>query len=70
MQYHYIVFSDSDVQTLKHLMNGIVEFKTDDLKNYLRVEGVCDVRTRGWIEYTHTTKNISLKGSFAVDHIR
>jgi KaiC/GvpD/RAD55 family RecA-like ATPase len=66
----YGMFSDSEVQTLKHLMNGIIEFKTDDLKNFLRVEGVCDVRTRGWIEYTHTSKTISLKGSFAVDHIR
>jgi KaiC/GvpD/RAD55 family RecA-like ATPase len=66
----YGMFSDSEVQTLKHLMNGILEFKVDDLKSYLRVEGICDVRTRGWVEYTHTTKNLSLKGSFAVDHIR
>jgi KaiC/GvpD/RAD55 family RecA-like ATPase len=66
----YGMFSDSEVQTLKHLMNGILEFKVDDLKSYLRVEGICDVRTRGWIEYTHTTKTLSLKGSFAVDHIR
>ncbi len=66
----YGMFSDAEVQTLKHLMNGILEFKVDDLKSYLRVEGICDVRTRGWIEYTHTTKNLSLKGSFAVDHIR
>jgi KaiC/GvpD/RAD55 family RecA-like ATPase len=66
----YGMFSDSEVQTLKHLMNGILEFKVDDLKSYLRVEGISDVRTRGWIEYTHTTKNLSLKGSFAVDHIR
>jgi KaiC/GvpD/RAD55 family RecA-like ATPase len=66
----YGMFSDSDVQTLKHLMNGILEFKVDDLKSYLRVEGICDVRTRGWIEYTHTSKTLSLKGSFAVDHIR
>ena len=64
------MFSDSDVQTLKHLMNGIVEFKVDDLKSFLRVEGICDVRTRGWIEYSHTTKTLNLKGSFAVDHIR
>ncbi len=66
----YGMFSDSEVQTLKHLMNGIIEFKVDDLKAYMRVEGVTDVRTRGWIEYSHSTKNLSLKGSFAVDHIR
>ncbi|UCH89065.1 MAG: hypothetical protein JSV49_12670 [Thermoplasmata archaeon] len=64
------MFSEAEVQTLKHLMNGVVEFKTEDLKNYLRVEGIGDVRTRGWIEYSHTTNSISLIGSFAVDHIR
>jgi KaiC/GvpD/RAD55 family RecA-like ATPase len=64
------MFSASEVQTLKHLMNGIVEFEVKELKSFLRVEGVCDVRTRGWIEYTHSSKNILLKGSFAVDHIR
>lgn len=64
------MFKDSEVQTLKHLMNGILEFKIDDLKSFLRVEGICDVRTRGWIEYSHTTKSLNLKGSFAVDHIR
>ena len=64
------MFSEAEVQTLKHLMNGVIEFKTEDLKNYLRVEGIGDVRTRGWIEYGHTTNSITLIGSFAVDHIR
>ena len=66
------MFKDSEVQTLKHLMNGIIEFKIDDQaqKSFLRVEGIGDVRTRGWIEYSHTTKSLNLKGSFAVDHIR
>jgi KaiC/GvpD/RAD55 family RecA-like ATPase len=64
------MFSEAEVQTLKHLMNGVIEFKTEDLKNYLRVEGIGDVRTRGWIEYSHTTNSITLIGSFAVDHIR
>jgi KaiC/GvpD/RAD55 family RecA-like ATPase len=64
------MFKEAEVQTLKHLMNGVIEFKTEDLKNYLRVEGIGDVRTRGWIEYSHSTNNINLIGSFAVDHIR
>jgi len=64
------MFSEAEVQTLKHLMNGVIEFKTEDLKNYLRVEGIGDVRTRGWVEYSHTTNSITLIGSFAVDHIR
>ena len=64
------MFSDAEVQTLKHLMNGVIEFKTEDLKNFMRVEGIGDVRTRGWIEFSHTTNSITLIGSFAVDHIR
>jgi hypothetical protein len=64
------MFSEAEVQTLKHLMNGVIEFKTEDLKNFMRVEGIGDVRTRGWIEYQHATNKIDLIGSFAVDHIR
>lgn len=64
------MFKEAEVSTLKHLMNGIIEFKTEDLKNFLRVEGIGDVRTRGWIEYSHSTNSINLIGSFAVDHIR
>ncbi len=64
------MFRDSEVQTLKHLMNGMVETKTEDLKTYMRIEGITDARTRGWIEYSHYNRSISLKGSFAVDHIR
>jgi KaiC/GvpD/RAD55 family RecA-like ATPase len=62
--------SDSDVATLKHLMNGMVEFKEEDLKTFLRVEGIGDVRTKAYVQYSHTTKSINIMGSFAVDHIR
>ena len=64
------MFKDSEVQTLKHLMNGVIETKSEDLRNYLRVEGLADARTRGWIEYSYNNKSMSLKGTFAVDHIR
>ncbi|MFW3146670.1 MAG: ATPase domain-containing protein [Thermoplasmatota archaeon] len=60
----------SDIQTLKHVMTGFIEFKLDDLKYYLRVEGGGDVMSRAWIEYTFTDKSLDLRGSFSLDHIR
>ncbi len=41
--------SDAEVQTLKRLMSGMIEFETDDLKNFLRVDGIHDARTRAWV---------------------
>jgi len=60
----------SDIQTLKHTMNGFIEFKLDDLKYYLRMEGGGDVMSRAWIEYSFTNKSFDLRGSFSLDHIR
>jgi len=60
----------SDIQTLKHTMTGFIEFKLDDLKYFLRVEGGGDVMSRAWIEYTFTDKSFDLRGSFSLDHIR
>jgi KaiC/GvpD/RAD55 family RecA-like ATPase/chromosome segregation ATPase len=60
----------SDIQTLKHTMTGFIEFKLDDLKYFLRVEGGGDVMSRAWIEYTFTDKSLDLRGSFSLDHIR
>jgi KaiC/GvpD/RAD55 family RecA-like ATPase len=60
----------SAVMGLKHLMTGVIEFKIEDLKTYLRVEGLGQVRTQAWIQYTHSTKGLALKGAFEVEHIR
>ncbi|MBN1540385.1 MAG: hypothetical protein JW939_09595 [Candidatus Thermoplasmatota archaeon] len=60
----------SDIQTLKHTMTGFIEFKLEDLKYFLRVEGGGDVMSRAWIEYTFTDKSFDLRGSFSLDHIR
>ncbi|MBN1389989.1 MAG: hypothetical protein JXA22_05040 [Candidatus Thermoplasmatota archaeon] len=61
---------ESDIQTLKHTMTGFIEFKLDDLKYFLRIEGGGDVMSRAWIEYTFTDKSFDLRGSFSLDHIR
>ncbi len=59
-----------EVQTIKHLMYGSINLQADDLKTFLRVEGITDVRTRAWIEYTYDNRSIMIKGAFAVDHMR
>ena len=61
--------SDTEIQTLAHLMDGSVEFKTDGVKTFLSVQGLTDVQSRAWIQYTYTKKGLNI-GSFALDHIR
>ncbi|MFW5946698.1 MAG: DUF7504 family protein [Candidatus Natronoplasma sp.] len=60
---------DQEISMLGHIMNGEVKFKIDQLKNYLKVEGLGDVQTRDWIEYNHSKSGISM-GSFSLDTIR
>ncbi|MBM4248648.1 MAG: hypothetical protein FJ149_04315 [Euryarchaeota archaeon] len=61
--------SDTEIQTLAHLMDGSIEFKTDGVKTFLSVQGLTDVQSRAWIQYTYTKKGLNI-GSFALDHIR
>jgi hypothetical protein len=50
-------------------MDGSIEFKTDGVKTFLGVQGLTDVQSRAWIQYTYTKKGLNI-GSFALDHIR
>jgi KaiC/GvpD/RAD55 family RecA-like ATPase len=61
--------SETEIQTLAHLMDGSIEFKTDGVKTFLGVQGLTDVQSRAWIQYTYTKKGLNI-GSFALDHIR
>ncbi len=61
--------TDQDISMLGHIMDGYIKFKVDQLKNYLKVEGLGDVQTRDWIEYSHSKSGISM-GSFSLDTIR
>jgi KaiC/GvpD/RAD55 family RecA-like ATPase len=61
--------SETEIQTLAHLMDGSVEFKTDGVKTFLSVQGLTDVQSRAWIQYTYNKKGLNI-GSFALDHIR
>jgi len=61
--------TDQDISMLGHIMDGEIKFKVDQLKNYLKVEGLGDVQTRDWIEYSHSKSGITM-GSFSLDTIR
>ena len=61
--------TDSDLQTLEHMMDGSVNLKVDQLKTFLSVKGIGETQSRAWIGYTFSKKSFSL-GSFSLDHIR
>ena len=60
----------SEIEMFKHLMDGVIEFEERNMKNLLRVKGICDVQTRAWVEYKHSKNMLDLVGSFSLEHIR
>jgi KaiC/GvpD/RAD55 family RecA-like ATPase len=60
--------TDTEVQTLAHLLDGAIEVRTDGVKTFLSVQGITDVQTRQWVQYQYTKKEIHL-GSFTLSHI-
>jgi len=63
------IHSETDVQVMRHLMDGVVEFKEENLRTFFCVQGICDVQTRSWIQYKFTEKEIVIR-SFSLDRIR
>ncbi|MCI4352103.1 MAG: hypothetical protein L3K14_01760 [Thermoplasmata archaeon] len=61
--------SEADIRTLEHMMDGSLNLKIDQLKNFLSVRGTTDVQSRAWVGYNFTKRAFSL-GSFSLDHIR
>lgn len=61
--------NEQEIQTLGHLMDGAIEFKTDGTKTFLAVQGVCDTQSRMWIQYQYSKRGLNI-GSFTLDHIK
>ena len=61
--------SDSDIQMIGAIMDGEFDIKIDQLRPYLRVNGLCDVQSRAFVEYSFSKSGIQLK-SFSLGHIR
>lgn len=60
---------DQEIQMMGSMMDGMVDFKVEQLKSFLSVQGICDVQSRAWIKYTYSKHGVSI-GSFSLDHIR
>ena len=61
--------TQTDIQMLGHVMDGSFQFKAENLKTYISIQGVCDTQSRDWIQYQYTKKGLNI-GSFTLTHIR
>ena len=62
--------TDAEVQTFKHLVDGVIEFRADGPVNALHILGVGITENRGWVEYRYSEKSFDVTGSFAAGRIR
>lgn len=63
------VHGEQEIQMLGSLMDGMIEFKIENLNTFLAVKGICDVQSRAFIRYSSTKQGVTI-GSFSLDHIR
>jgi len=61
--------SEPEIQMLGSIMDGMIDFKVDQLKTFFAIKGISDVQSRAYIKYTATKSALTI-GSFALDHIR
>jgi KaiC/GvpD/RAD55 family RecA-like ATPase len=62
--------SDPEVQTFKHLSDGLIEVRTEGATSLLHVTGIGVTENRGWVEYKFTDKVFDVTGSFSAGRIR
>lgn len=60
---------DRDVQTVKHLVDGVFEFRTHGEDNELRLEGFDGVPPDRWVEYEIEDDGLAVQGSFGEGRI-
>jgi KaiC/GvpD/RAD55 family RecA-like ATPase len=63
------VHGEQEIQMIGSLMDGMIEFKVENLNTFLAIRGICDVQSRGYIRYSSTKVGVTI-GSFSLDHIR
>lgn len=61
--------SESDMETLEHMVDGSLNLKVEQMKTFLAVRGIGEAQARGWVGYTFTKRSFNL-GSFSLEHIR
>jgi KaiC/GvpD/RAD55 family RecA-like ATPase len=60
---------EQEIQMLGSIMDGMIDFKVDQLKTFFSVQGISEVQSRAYIRYTASKHALQI-GSFALDHIR
>ncbi len=61
--------SESDLETLEHMVDGSINLKVEQMKTFLSVRGLGEAQARAWIGYTFNKRSLNL-GSFSLEHIR
>ena len=61
--------TESDIETLEHMVDGSLNLKVEQMKTFLSVRGIGEAQARGWVGYTFTKRSFNL-GSFSLEHIR
>jgi KaiC/GvpD/RAD55 family RecA-like ATPase len=61
--------SDSDLETLEHMVDGSINLKVEQMKTYLAVRGITEAQARSWVGYSFNKRSFNL-GSFSLEHIR
>ena len=61
--------SDSDLQTLEHMVDGSINLKVEQMKTLLSIKGIGEAQARSWVGYSFTKRSFNL-GSFSLEHIR
>ncbi|MDD1765227.1 MAG: hypothetical protein LUO84_02085 [Methanomassiliicoccales archaeon] len=63
------VHGEQEIQMLGSIMDGMIDFKVDQLRTFFAVSGISDVQSRAYIRYTSSKHGLTI-GSFALEHIR
>ena len=58
-----------EVQTIKHLMGGVVELREEGSRMQIRVQGCGEVISRNWIDYILQKDEIKLTGAFRMSRV-
>jgi hypothetical protein len=63
------VHAEHEVSAVKNLMDGVIEFKSERGKYFLRMEGRMEIRTSRWLPYEHKAGVLELPGPYDVKYI-
>ncbi|HLM69891.1 MAG TPA: ATPase domain-containing protein [Thermoplasmata archaeon] len=61
--------SESDLETLEHMVDGSINLKVEQMKTLLAIRGIGEAQARSWVGYSFTKRSFNL-GSFSLEHIR